>query len=92
VAAWVALLLAGWNAVVLGAYVHDKHKAKWGQRRTRESTLLALAALFGGAGALAGVFAVRHKSQHLKFRLGVPLLALAQVALAVGAVARFGLP
>ena len=56
----------------------DKWKAKKNRWRVRESTLLLVAALGGSSGSLAGMYLFRHKTQHLKFTLGIPLILAAQ--------------
>ena len=56
----------------------DKWKAKKNRWRIRESTLLLVAALGGSVGSLAGMYLFRHKTQHLKFTLGIPLILAAQ--------------
>ena len=56
----------------------DKWKAKKNRWRVRESTLLIVAALGGSIGSLAGMYLFRHKTQHLKFTLGIPLILAAQ--------------
>ena len=61
----------------------DKWKAKKNRWRVRESTLLIVAALGGSIGSLAGMYLFRHKTQHLKFTLGVPLILAAQCLIAV---------
>ncbi len=71
------------NVLTLAVYVIDKIKAKRHAWRVSELTLLALAAIGGSVGAMVAIFVVRHKSRHLKFRYGVPLILLLQVALAV---------
>ena len=71
------------NVLTLAVYVIDKIKAKRHVWRVSELTLLALAAVGGSVGAMVAIFVVRHKSRHLKFRYGVPLILLLQVALAV---------
>ena len=43
-------------------------------------TLLFMAAIGGSLGALFGMKIFHHKTLHLKFRLGVPLLLILQVA------------
>ena len=55
----------------------DKWKARKNRWRIPEATLMAVAALGGSIGALAGMYTVRHKTQHLKFPL---ILALQVVA------------
>ena len=61
----------------------DKWKAKKNRWRIRESTLLIVAALGGSIGSLAGMYLFRHKTQHLKFTLGIPLILAAQCLIAV---------
>ena len=56
----------------------DKWKAKKNRWRVRESTLLLVAALGGSVGSLAGMYLFRHKTRHLKFTLGIPLILAAQ--------------
>lgn len=61
----------------------DKWKAKKNRWRVRESTLLLIAALGGSVGSLAGMYLFRHKTLHLKFTLGIPLILAAQCIAAV---------
>lgn len=61
----------------------DKGKAKRGKRRIPEKTLFLFAALLGGVGGTAGMYAFRHKTKHWYFKLFFPLLALLQLALTV---------
>ena len=61
----------------------DKWKAKKNRWRIRESTLLLVAALGGSIGSLAGMYLFRHKTQHLKFTLGIPLILAAQCLIVV---------
>ena len=66
------------NAAGLLLMLVDKWKAKKNRWRIRESTLLIVAALGGSIGSLAGMYLFRHKTQHLKFTLGIPLILAAQ--------------
>lgn len=50
-------------------YKIDKEKAKRGQWRTKEKTLLLLPWLMGGIGGFLGVYVVRHKTRHWYFVL-----------------------
>ena len=61
----------------------DKWKAKKNRWRIRESTLLLIAALGGSVGSLAGMYLFRHKTLHLKFTLGIPVILAGQCVLAV---------
>lgn len=69
------------NVVAFAAFGIDKYKAKRGLWRISEATLLLLAVVGGSIGALLGMRIWRHKTQHAKFRYGLPLIILAQIAL-----------
>ncbi len=62
------------NVIAFFAYGIDKIKAKKGRWRTPESVLLLLAFMGGAAGALAGMLLFRHKTQHKKFTILVPMM------------------
>jgi uncharacterized membrane protein YsdA (DUF1294 family) len=62
-------------------YGIDKWKAKKSKWRIRETALLGLAVLGGSIGAWLGMKVWHHKTQHKKFRYGVPLILIAQIAL-----------
>ena len=61
----------------------DKWKAKKNRWRIRESTLLIVAALGGSVGSLLGIYIFRHKTLHLKFTVGIPVILAGQCVLAV---------
>lgn len=71
------------NAVGFLLMLTDKHKARKNLWRIPESTLLMAAVLGGSVGCLAGMYTVRHKTRHLKFTLGIPLILILQIILAV---------
>ena len=64
-------------------YGIDKYKAKKGKWRISEATLLTMAAIGGSIGALAGMRLWHHKTMHKKFKYGIPVIIIFQVALAV---------
>ena len=68
------------NALVLVVYGGDKLFAKLDSWRVPEKVLLLLALLGGSIGALLAMQIFRHKTRHLKFRYGVPMILLLQVA------------
>ena len=70
------------NAAAFALMLADKWKAKKNRWRIPEATLMGTAALGGSIGALAGMYLVRHKTQHLKFTLGIPVILAAQIVLA----------
>ena len=69
------------NIVTFVVYGIDKWKAMKGRWRISEFTLLLLAVIGGSIGALLGMRVWHHKTKHLKFKYGVPLILLAQLAL-----------
>ena len=71
------------NAVGFLLMLADKRKARRGAWRIPEATLLGTAALGGSIGVLAGMYLVRHKTRHLKFTIGVPLILFVQIAFAI---------
>ena len=71
------------NALGFLLMLVDKWKAKKNRWRVRESTLLLIAALGGSVGSLAGMYLFRHKTLHLKFTLGIPLILAGQCIAAV---------
>lgn len=62
-------------------YGIDKWKAKQGSWRISEATLLILAVIGGSIGALLGMRVWHHKTMHKKFKYGLPLILLVQIAL-----------
>jgi uncharacterized membrane protein YsdA (DUF1294 family) len=74
------IYLAIINVVAFTAYGLDKWKAKKSKWRTPESTLILFAAIGGALGAYAGMKCFRHKTQHKKFTILVPLFLIAWIA------------
>ena len=69
------------NVVTFTVYGIDKWKAKQGSWRISEATLLILAVIGGSIGALLGMKIWHHKTMHKKFKYGLPLILLVQIAL-----------
>ena len=69
------------NVVTFLVYGFDKWKAKQGSWRISEATLLILAVIGGSIGALLGMRVWHHKTMHKKFKYGLPLILLVQIAL-----------
>lgn len=83
----VPLYLIIVNAAAFLLMLADKLKAKHGAWRIPEATLIGAAAIGGSVGALAGMYCFRHKTRHLKFTLGIPVILIAQIMLAIWLVA-----
>lgn len=58
--------------------VADKIKARRGERRVPENTLMLLAALGGSAAMLVTMLLIRHKTRHIQFMLGIPIIMILQ--------------
>lgn len=74
------IYLAIINVVAFTAYGLDKWKAKKSKWRIPESTLILFAAIGGALGAYAGMKCFRHKTQHKKFTILVPLFLIVWIA------------
>ena len=69
------------SVVAFAVTVYDKWAAvKRPQERTRESTLLLLSARGGSIAMLLTMLGIRHKTKHLKFMIGIPIIILLQIA------------
>ena len=71
------------NLLTFLFYGIDKWKAKRARWRIPESLLLGMAAVGGSIGAWLGMRVWHHKTQHKKFRYGLPAILLAQIVLLV---------
>ena len=71
------------NSLTFLLYGMDKYKAKKGRWRISEATLLTMAAIGGSIGAWAGMRTWHHKTMHKKFKYGIPVIIIMQIALVV---------
>ena len=78
----IAGIIVIWNIITFAMYGIDKRKAQKKKWRISESTLILCAFLMGAAGALAGMSVFRHKTNHLKFKLLVPIALAMNIAVA----------
>lgn len=62
------------NAAAFLLMLADKKKARQNAWRISEATLLGVAVMGGSLGAVLGMRIFRHKTRHLKFSLGLPLI------------------
>lgn len=74
------LYLVAINVVTFFIYGIDKWKAKRSTWRITETYLLLLALLGGSIGAWLGMKAWHHKTLHKKFKYGIPLIFIIQLA------------
>ena len=65
-----------WNLITFSLVMVDKRRAKRDEWRIRERTFFLWAGAFGAAGIFFGMRIFRHKTQHVSFVLGIPILCL----------------
>lgn len=65
---------------ILSMYI-DKKKAKYGEWRIPEKTLLIIALLGGSIGTISGMYIFRHKTKKLKFTLGFPTILISEIVI-----------
>jgi uncharacterized membrane protein YsdA (DUF1294 family) len=76
------------NVFTFIAFGVDKWRARHNQWRISEAALFLFAILGGSIGALLGMHIWHHKTRHLHFVIGIPLIMLLQVIL-IFALSRF---
>ncbi|WP_282937338.1 DUF1294 domain-containing protein [Paenibacillus sp. RC67] len=69
IAYWVVVNMVGF--LMMG---HDKSQAKRRGRRVPEKRLFTLAAIGGALGSWIAMRVYRHKTKHMSFVIGIPLL------------------
>ena len=79
----ILLYLTIINAAAFLLMLIDKQKARRGAWRIPEATLIWITILGGSIGSLIGMYFFRHKTRHLKFVLGIPVILFAQLSLAI---------
>ena len=69
------------NALGFLLMLVDKRKAKTNRSRIPERTLLSVCAIGGSVGGLLGMYLLRHKTRHVRFAIGIPLMFVAHLAI-----------
>ena len=80
---YITAFLLSVNVIAFFMYGIDKWKAQKDKWRTSEATLLWLAVIGGSIGAWLGMKVWHHKTMHKKFRYGLPLIIIVQIALII---------
>ena len=86
------IYLAVVNVMTFFLYGIDKFKAKHSKWRVSEAALIWMAVLGGSVGAWLGMKVWHHKTQHNKFKYGIPVIMLLQIALMAWIVYSFAKP
>ncbi len=85
VAAYILII----SLVSVVVTIKDKSCAKKGKWRVPEKTLFILSALGGSVAMYITMKAIRHKTQHKRFMIGIPLIMAAQAAIIALLIIRF---
>lgn len=67
------------NILALIFTISDKRRAIKHKRRISEFTLMLISALGGSAAMYVTMLIIRHKTRHIKFMLGIPVIILIQL-------------
>ena len=78
--------LATINLIAFLLYGIDKWKARHDKWRVTEARLLSISLLGGSLGAFLGMKVWHHKTQHKKFRFGLPLILILRLAIGIAVV------
>ena len=78
---WIIYYLVLINLVSFLAFLIDKNKARKKEWRIPEKSLMTLAIIGGSIGSLVGMHVIRHKTQKILFRVGVPIILILQIIL-----------
>ena len=80
---YALIYLAVVSVISIVITVYDKSVSKKGKRRVPEKTLM-LFGFFGGATSMYAVMQIiRHKTNHKKFMIGLPLFIVLHLALII---------
>ncbi|KMT23351.1 DUF1294 domain-containing protein [Clostridium cylindrosporum] len=69
------------NMISFLAMFIDKRKSIKHKWRISEAKLILLSIIGGSIGSILGMYMFRHKTKHIKFTLGVPIIIIVQLIL-----------
>ena len=78
----LAIYLILINLIAVIVTIYDKRCAVKRRWRVKESTLLLLSVFGGGICMYITMLLIRHKTRHIKFMLGIPLILIVQLIIA----------
>lgn len=76
---YVLIYLILINLIGLLIMAYDKRRAIKRKWRVPEAHLFFIALIFGSLGSIIGMHLFHHKTKHLKFTIGMPVILLIQV-------------
>ena len=82
----IYILIMSLISIVVCIYDKKISKKNKVELRIPEKVLLILSALGGSVAMLATMLLTRHKTKHVKFMLGIPVIIVLQVALVLACI------
>ena len=79
----ICIYLAAISLLAIGMTLYDKRAAKKSAWRIKELTLLVVSLLGGSVAMFATMWIAHHKTKHLKFVVGIPVIIALQIAVIV---------
>lgn len=73
------------NIIAVAVTVHDKLSAIRSHRRVRERTLFLLSLSGGGLCMYITMLLIRHKTKHLSFMIGIPVIVIFELTMLITA-------
>ena len=67
------------NIISLILMFLDKRRAIKNKWRISENTLMIVSILGGSIGGILGMYTFRHKTKHIKFKVGIPIILIIQL-------------
>ena len=79
----ILIYIAVINILAVALTIADKYKAVKGKYRISEDLLLSVAFFFVSAAQYITMLAIRHKTKHKKFMIGLPVMIILNIAVAI---------
>lgn len=67
------------NIISFFIMLYDKKQAIYNNFRISEKTIFIVSLLLGGIGTYVGMYVFRHKTKHLKFTIGIPIVIILNI-------------
>lgn len=67
------------NIISFFIMLYDKKQAIYHNFRISEKTIFIVSLLLGGIGTYIGMYVFRHKTKHLKFTIGIPIVIILNI-------------
>lgn len=86
---YIVLYLVVMNLMTFLLFREDKQRSKGRGWRISESTLFTFCMFGGSIGGILGMRVFHHKTKHLRFSLGVPVILIIQAGIIIFALMKF---